>query len=275
MKLRFLSWLLVILALASPLAAQPSAAPAVEGTIFDGMALPGLAWSTMGNFSPIEHNNGYSESYVEQGATVFASNSGSTTVTPYASLGLVLDSKGYPWNDKIEPRIGVKLNRVFRSGVVSVGSAYSYEDRFKSATGSGLIVYTQAWFGWQEVSHKSNRFPGSSWVVLGNISPVENGNVLAWSHISQGIVAKRFSKATLVPYGEVTLARDSKHFDWNNKAVMGTGVKAVFAQGDTYSELGAAYLEEHRFYSGGSAGGLTLFLNVSYSWNLLGRSLGR
>ena len=275
MKLTFLLRLLVPLALASSLAAQQSAAPAVEGMIFDGTGLPGLAWSTLGNFSPIEHNNGYSESYVEQGAEIFASNSGSLNVTPYASLGLVFDTKGYPWNDKIEPRIGIKVNRVFRLGVVSLGSAYAYEDRFQSGTGSGLILYAQDWFGWQPVMHKASRFPGSSWAVVGNISPVEHGNILAWGQLSQGIVAKRFSKATLVPYGEVTVSRDSKHFDWNNKAVLGSGVKAVFPHGDFYSELGAAYMHEHRFYSGSSAGGFTLFMNISYSWNLLGRSIGR
>src|SRR5437879_8465174 len=116
-------------------AAQQSAAPALQGNITDAVGLPGQAWTSMGNLSPIEHNNGYVQSYAEQSAAIFASDSGSITLTPYVSLGLVLDTKGYDWNNKVEPRIGVKLNKFFRTGVVSLGSAYAYEDRFKSLRG--------------------------------------------------------------------------------------------------------------------------------------------
>jgi hypothetical protein len=73
----------------------------------------------------------------------------------------------------------------------------------------------------------------------------------------------------------MTFSRDSKHFDWNNKVVSGAGIKAVFPHGDLYTELGAAYLRENRFDSGRSAVGLTLFMNASFGWNLLSRSVGR
>ena len=72
----------------------------------------------------------------------------------------------------------MKVNKYFRKGVVSVGSAYSYEDRFKSFNSSGLTLYVQDWFGWQPVAEKSSRFPGSSWMEVGNLSPVEKGNIL-------------------------------------------------------------------------------------------------
>src|SRR5205823_14827439 len=39
-------------------AAQQSAAPALQGNITDAVGLPGQAWTSMGNLSPIEHNNG-------------------------------------------------------------------------------------------------------------------------------------------------------------------------------------------------------------------------
>jgi hypothetical protein len=274
-KLNFLLTFLATVALAGPAAAQQGAAPALQGTILDGTGLPGQAWTTLGNLSPIEHNNGYSQSYMEQSAAVFASNSGSVTLTPYISLSLFFDTKGYTWNNKIEPRVGIKANKIFRSGVVSVGSAYVYEDRYNSLTSSGLIVYAQDWFGWQSVTDLRSRFPGSSWAAIGNISPVEHGNIIAQGYVSQGIVAKRFTRATLVPYGELTFSRDSKHFDWDNKAISGAGIKAVFPRGDLYTELGAAYLHENRLNSGRSAGGLTLFMNVSFGWNLLNRGMGR
>ena len=275
MKFKFVSTFLIVLVLAACSAAQQGAAPALQGTILDGTGLPGQAWTSLGNLSPIERNNVYSQSYMEQSAAVFATNSGSLTLTPYVSLGLVLDTKGYAWNNKVEPRFGIKLNRLFRSGVVSLGSAYAYEDRFNSVINSGLVVYAQDWFGWQSVTNKTNRFPGSSWAACGNISPVEHGNIIAQGYVSQGMVAKRFAKTTLVPYGDMTLSRDSKHFDWDNKVISGVGVKAVFSQGELYTELGAAYLHEHRFESGRSAGGLTLFMNAFVGWNLLNRGVGR
>jgi len=256
-------------------AAQQSAAPALQGNITDAVGLPGQAWTSIGNLSPIERNNSYVQSYVEQSAAIFASDSGSITLTPYVSLGLVLDTKGYNWNNKVEPRIGVKLNKFVRIGVVSIGSAYAYEDRFKSLKSSGLILYAQDWFGWQPVSDKASRFPGSSWAAVGNISPVERGDIIGQGYFSQGIIAKRFSRATLVPYAEATFSRDSKGFDWDNKAVYGSGVKAIIPHGDVYTELGAGYLHENRFHSGRSAGALTVFMNFSFGWNLLDRKVGR
>jgi hypothetical protein len=274
-KFKFALAFLAAVAFIRSCAAQQGAAPALQGTVLDGTGLPGEAWTSLGNLSPIEHYNGYSQSYVEQSAAVFASNSGSVTLTPYVSLGVLLDTKGYAWNNKVEPRFGVKLNKLFGSGVVSFGSAYAYENRFNSVVSSGLILYAQDWFGWQSLNNKRNRFPGSSWTTIGNISPVEHGNIIGQAYVSQGIVAKRFRRETLVPYAQMTLSRDSKHFDWDNTVISGAGVKAVFPYGNLYTEVGAAYLHENRFQSGRSAGGLTLFMNASFGWNLLSRSVGK
>ena len=110
---------------------------------------------------------------------------------------------------------------------------------------------------------------------VGNLSPVEKGNILGLGYVTQGVVAKRFSRATLVPYVEATVFHDSKGFDWENKATVGGGVKAIIPRGDIYTEIGAAYLHENRFQSGLSAGGLSVFTNFSFNWNLLGRKVGR
>ncbi|HLK33736.1 MAG TPA: hypothetical protein VKT29_11640 [Terriglobales bacterium] len=254
--------------------AQQGAVPALQGSMVDGMGLPGQAWTTMGNLSPIEHNNGYFQTYVEQDAEIFGNYSGSLTLSPYVSTGLDFDTKGYDWNNKIEPRAGLKLNKFFANGVVSLGTAYAYENRFKSFQSSGVVVYAEDWFGWQSVADKANRFPGSSWAAVGNLFPVEHGNWIGQVYGSQGIVAKRFGAAALVPYGETTFSRDTKKFDWDNKVIYGSGVKAVFTHGAEYTEVGAAYLRESRFYSRQSAGGLSVFINFSFSWNLLGRKAG-
>src|ERR1051326_4540682 len=133
----------LVLLLITAASAQQAPAPALQGSVLDGMGLPGQMWTTVGNLSPVEHSNGYLQSYVEQDAAIFASPSGSLSLTPYVSLGMVMDTKGYNWNKKVEPQLGVKLNKLFRYGVVSIGSAYSYEDRFNSLQSSGFIFYAQ------------------------------------------------------------------------------------------------------------------------------------
>ena len=256
-------------------AAQQSAAPAYQGNVVDGIAFPGQTWTSAGNLSPIEHNNVYVQSYIEQDATLFATFSGSTTLTPYVSLGLMFDTQGYDWNNKVEPRVGMKLNRVFRKGIVSLGSAYCYEDRFQSIQSSGLIVYVQDWFGWQPATEKASRFPGTSWAAVGNISPVEHGNIIGQGYVSQGVIAKRLRGTAIVPYADLTFSRDTNGFDWDNKAILGGGVKAIIPRSQFYTEVGAAYLNEHRFQTNHSAGGLTLFTNFSFDWSLLNRKGGR
>jgi hypothetical protein len=275
MKLKSLFTLFAVLALATLSAAQDGAASALQGSLVDAVGLPGQGWTSIGNQSPIEHNNFYLQSYVEQSAAVYSTFSGSVTVTPFVGMGLVLDTKGYEWNNKVLPRIGVKANKYFRKGVVSVGSAYAYEDRFKSFNSSGMTVFVQDWFGWQPVADKSSRFPGSTWMEVGNLSPVEKGNILGLGYVSQGVVAKGFSRATLIPYFEATVFHDSKGFDWDNRANVGGGVKAAFIGHDVYTEIGAAYLHENRFQSGLSAGGLSVFTNFSFNWNLLSGRAGR
>ncbi len=275
MKIKSLFAIFAVLVLTVFSAAQEGAKSAMQGSMADAVGLPGQGWTAVGNLSPIEHNNFYTQSYFEQSAAVFATYSGSFTVTPFVGLGLVLDTKGYEWNNKVTPQIGLKANKYFRKGVISIGSSYVYEDRFKSFSSSALTLFAQDWFGWQPVAEKSSRFPGSSWMEVGNLSPVEKGNILGLGYISQGVVAKRFSRATLVPYVEATIFRDSKGFDWDNKASVGGGVKAIIPRDDIYTEVGMAYVHENRFESGQAAGGLSVFTTFSFNWNLLGRKVGR
>jgi hypothetical protein len=275
MRIKPLFALFAVLLLPAFSAAQDGAVSALQGSLVDAVGLPGQGWTSVGNLSPIEHNNFYVQSYVEQGAAVFATYSGSITVTPFVGMGLVLDTKGYDWNNKVQPKAGVKINKFFRKGVVSIASGYSYEDRFNGYHSGGLTLYAQDWFGWQPIADKASRFPGSSWMEIGNLSPVEKGNIIGLGYISQGVVAKRFSRAILVPYVEATVFHDSKGFDWENKATVGGGVKTTIQRGDVYTEIGVAYLHENRFQSGQSAGGLSVFTNFSFNWNLLGRKAGR
>ena len=251
--------------------AQEGTPPAVQGSVLDAVGLPGQGWTTVGNLSPIEHNDFYSQSYFEQDATAFSTYSGSITVTPFIGLGLSLDTKGYDWNNSIKPRVGIKVNKYFHKGVVSIGSAYSYEDRFQSFNSGALTLFVQDWFGWQSVADKKSRFPGSTWIEAGNLVPVERRNVLELGRVSQGFVACRSSEAALVPFVEATVFHDSQGFDWDNRATVGGGVKAIIPRDRIYTEVGASYLHETRFRSGLAASGLSVFTTFSFNWNLLGQ----
>jgi hypothetical protein len=225
-------------------------------------------------YSPLEPGNVLFQTYIEQTATVFATWHNSLTVVPYVSVNTVFDTAGYNWNNKIQPSTGARVSKLFPHGVISAGTAYLYEDRFsapKEFRASGRSDYVLGWFGWQPVSEAKNRFPGSTWGIVGHISPVERGNLIEQQYVTQGYVLHRFSRAAIIPYSEATVGHDSQGLDWENKAVLGGGVKVAVPLGNMYTDLGAGVMHENRFRSGLSATGIRVFMNVSYTWHLFGR----
>ena len=110
---------------------------------------------------------------------------------------------------------------------------------------------------------------------VGNLSPVEKGNILGLGYISQGVVAKRFSRATIVPYLEATVFKDSKGFDWDNRALVGARRKGDYSAGLDLHRGGRLLSPRERFESGLTASGLSVFTTFSFNWNLLGRKVGR
>jgi hypothetical protein len=187
----------------------------------------------------------------------------------------VLDSEGHSWNNKIQPSGGIKVNMMLRHGLISVGTAYSYEHRFSAGNefkASGRTDYVLDWFGWNSVAARKSHFPGSTWSIIGHISPVEHGNLIEEAYLTQGMIIKRLSNKALIPYSEVTIGHDSEGFDWENKLLVGGGVKLGIPVGENgYAEFGSGYSREDRLRSGFSARGLKVFMNISFNWSLLGR----
>jgi hypothetical protein len=267
--------LLTFLALSIGVRAQATPPHAVKGSILDAVGMPGQMWSANGIVSPVERGNVLFMSYFEQDATVYSTWHDSVTFTLYGSFAMSFDSEGRPWNNKVQPSGGLKLNKFFGTGVISIGTSYSYEDRFSSDKhfkASGRMDYIQDWFGWNPVSERKSKFPGSTWTIAGHYSPVEHGNFIEEGYVTQGVVAKRFSRTALIPYGECSLVHDSKGFDWENKAMPGFGAKLGVPIGEeNYAELGVGYIHENRFNSGLAASGVKVFMNFNYAWGLFGR----
>jgi hypothetical protein len=248
---------------------------AIRSSVLDQVKLPGEISSTSGNLSSYEKGNVVADTYVEQKAIIYSSWNDTLTVTPYVSADFVLDTSGYNWNNKVSPSVGLKINKHVHAGVISAGVGYMYENRFRNAEefkpAGGRTDFLTDWFGWNDVTEKGNRFPGSTWAIIGHFSPVEAGNLMERGHVQQGYVLKRFGDMALVPFAEATVGHDSKRFDWENIATLGTGLKVGILSGKVYTEMGAGYLQETRLISNRTTGGLKVFVNISYAWSLLGR----
>jgi hypothetical protein len=266
--------ILIFAVLVSGACAQ-NAPHAVRSSVFDAVTLPGEVESTSGNLSSYEKGNVVADTYLEQKAVIFSAARETLTITPYFSAEFVLDTAGYNWNNRLSPGIGLKLNKRVHAGVISAGIGYLYENRFRNADGfepsGGRIDFLSEWFGWNDVAEKANRFPGSTWAIVGHFSPVEAGNLIERGHVQQGCVLKRFGEMAVVPFVEATVGHDSKRFDWENFATVGSGVKVGMPSGRMYTEMGVGYLRETRLLSDGTARGLKLFVSVSYGWSLFGR----
>ncbi len=57
MKMKASLAIFVVLTLAAFAPAQDGAKSALQGSVVDGVGLPGQGWTSLGNQSPIEHNN--------------------------------------------------------------------------------------------------------------------------------------------------------------------------------------------------------------------------
>lgn len=275
-----LHWILVLalalVAVAVPASAQDAPpAAAGEAPVLSRVPLelypqsfPGQFWNDTGNVSPVEHSDIISASYLEQGVTIWRYKA-SMSVTPYLAVGVTADTQGYDWNNRVQGFAGARFNKFFKHGIVSIGGAYSYEDRWigheRTGGPTGEVTY---WFGWQMVGDTHSRFPGSTWGAAGYLTPVESGNFIYNQNFKQGVVAHRFNaKNILVPFGELTSVVDTKHYDWENRVLPGAGIEFVHLHGNTQTELGAEYLYEHRFESGLSASEVSIFLKFWFGWN--------
>lgn len=263
--------LLALLCVIPQLQGQAIPPHAEQGSIFDAIGFPGQMWMANGTYSPVEKNNVISQWDFQQTAVVYTAWHNSITVGPFVEVNGTLDSDGFTYDNQLEPSVGIKVNKLFRVGVISAGTGYAYQDRFSSASASGRTDFISDWFGWQSIANPKSRFPGSSWATIGHTSPVEHGNLIEQAYATQGYVLRRFKRGAVISYSEITLGHDSHGYDWENRYIAGGGIKTGILVGQMYTEFGAGLIHESRFNSGISANGLKVFLNTSYNWNLFGR----
>ena len=244
--------------------AAPEPAPATS--------FPGSAWVNSGYISPLEPGNLLTTSAFEQGITLV--KRGPHRVAPYAALTITQDGEGLDWNNKVVSQIGLKYSRVFGSGIVQAGAGYAYERRFRSSLGMGQpIGFASYWFGWNHDLRGGrprrlwSSLPGTSWAAVGNHAPAERNNVIASVYVQQGVTLARVSRVSIIPLVEHTLTIDSVGHSWNNRRILGEGLKLRVPVGHGVIEPAVIYKHERRWRDGQSADGLTASVNLWYGWS--------
>lgn len=122
------------------------------------LAYPGSNWSNLTyNSNPVrvadENVNTLLQGNIEQGI-VWAELDGGWRVNTYAAMGYSVDTIGLPWNNKVTPTLGVKLQRPWAQGNWDVGVQVVYQNNFRgvpsdvSNSGTGVQLYVQYWTGW-------------------------------------------------------------------------------------------------------------------------------
>lgn len=227
---------------------------ALAAMSFSSAALAeGSTWGSLQN-SPVEDNNVIGTVYAEKSWPLYRRDQ--LKLSPFVDGTVVFDSKGYDWNNKLTARAGGKLNyTVGSAGVLTLRAGLAYEHLFKPGDSySEPFLAGEYWFGWGS----GTSAPGSSWGVVGNVSPSEKGNVIAIVHVEQGFLARTAGQGKIIPFADLTVARDSKDLAWNNKEVYGLGVKYAHPVRLGAVNIGAKFQHENR--ASGSDNGVVVFL---------------
>lgn len=123
---------------------------------FNPIALPGSTWGSITypgsvlNGSP-EENDVIFQGNVEQGADWFKfGDRKQFTFNTFVSMPFTVDSDGLPWNNKIQPGVGMKVRHNWGdSGVTDIGVRALYESRWKdNQSGWGYQLFVNYYTNW-------------------------------------------------------------------------------------------------------------------------------
>jgi hypothetical protein len=196
----------------------------------------GSLWNTAGQ-NPIEPRDFVDMFHVDTGVVIITLP-GKIQVEPYIGFNTVKDTKGYSWNNRVEGEAGIKFVRPFSHGVVEFGGAYAAERRFgtgsPSQTKTGVIGFTNGWFGWQQPTrHAAKRkiltgaLPGTFQWRIGNISPFERNNLIGWMRMDQGFTLAKVKGVSLIPTTTFIETFDTDGNPWNRRYSYGGGLKVA------------------------------------------------
>jgi hypothetical protein len=75
-------------------------------------------------------------------------------LSSFVSVSLSTDSKGYEWNNRVTPAVGMKITRDVPGGIFDIGVQYAHETHFgklykmPDRSSGGIQVSVNYWTGW-------------------------------------------------------------------------------------------------------------------------------
>jgi hypothetical protein len=231
--------------------------PTIAPPTFKG---PEASWSVWNALltSPVEPGNFANYSHGDFGVVI--ARPGKFQVEPYVGLNLTKDTKGLPWNNKSQVEAGVKLVRPFANGEVTLNGAFAAENRaggigIPSQGKTAVIGYTTGWFGWSQPTAQDPKkkfltgdFPRTIQWSVGNISPFEKNNLLAYVRVEQGVTLVKAKGISLMPTGWLQGVTDKDKNPWNNRLTygLGLGFSKPFDKGVTNITAGYECASQYR-----------------------------
>jgi hypothetical protein len=111
------------------------------------VAFPGSVNVSTGLLTGRDPDNWLTYAAVQQGVTAVRIKR--VAVVPYGSLGVSLDSKGRPWENRARGDAGLKLAHAFTGGIVEAGIAQRVQRELKTGRQtSAPVVFVNLWVGW-------------------------------------------------------------------------------------------------------------------------------
>lgn len=268
-----------------PFTPPPPPAPPKETVLLDppNLYAPGSTWNSFMT-SPLERGNYIDYFHFDQGV-VIGRLPGKLAVEPYVAINATRDTKGMPWNNRVQGEAGLKLVRPFSKGVIEFGGAWAIERRNASAatpvqTRSGIIGFTNGWFGWQQPSRRPasrtffNAAPGTFQWTVGNISVVERNNLIGTARLEQGVTLAKVKGVSLIPLVGVQATVDRDRNPWNNRWMGEAGMKVAVPWKTGTLDFKAGYQCWNQYRGGptsfGSAAcGIGAGVNIWTGWRKL------
>jgi hypothetical protein len=246
------------------------AAPVITAT---APTAQGSMWIDSGGASPLEKDFAV-RVFGEEG--LIFHTVGPFDLGAYVNTTDSIDQHSLDWNRFTRASGGMKVVKTFGwkgiGGLVRADVGYTFEHRFVSgdsaAAPSTDINY---WVGWNPLA---GRLPGSSWGIAAlNISPTELHNGLFMDYVKQGVTlwtAKDHGANGLLPrlivFGQMTVSKDIKHYDWNNFTREGGGIEVLVPTEHSTFEMGTMYLYETRTVIPRTGQGAEIFIRFWHGW---------
>ena len=234
------------------------------------IAFPGFFWISAGDVVPAERGNVVGQATFEQGITVW--EHGSWFLIPHVNVSLMADSYGYEWNNRQPARMGVKIVRRVRGGVVQASGGMMIEPNAASDEQRHPTAAVDYWTGWAaeggaQRGASFGGFPGYAWASSGLIAGRDPHNWITTAAAQQGLVVFRSRVVSVVPYAAGAVSFDSKERPWENRVSYDAGVKVVRPLVGGMVEAGVAARRQHELLTDHVHSAPVAYVNLWIGWN--------